>query len=118
MPEPEPVAAEVPEPVVPEPEPVAAEEPGPVVPEPEPVAAEVADLTEPVAAEVAAVTAEVTGAAAEVADEVAGRPEPELEAAGPAADTVGAEVAASACRENTSRMVRIPAAKIATCTAR
>ena len=103
---------------MPEPEPVAAEVPGPVVPEPEPVAAEVADLTEPVAAEVAAVTAEVTGAAAEVADEVAGRPEPELEAAGPAADTVGAEVAACACCENTSRMVRIPAAKIATCTAR
>ena len=97
---------------------MAAEVPEPVVPEPEPVAAEVADLTEPVAAEVAAVTAEVTGAAAEVADEVAGRPEPELEAAGPAADTVGAEVAASACRENTSMMVRIPAAKIATCTAR
>ena len=59
-------------------------------------------------------TAEVTGAA----DEVAGRPELELEAAGPAADAVDAEVAARACWENTSRMVRIPAAKIATCTAR
>jgi hypothetical protein len=31
---------------------------------------------------------------------------------------LGAEVAASACRENTSKMVRIPAAKIAACTAR
>ena len=28
------------------------------------------------------------------------------------------EVAACACRENSSKMVRIPAAKIATCTAR
>jgi hypothetical protein len=101
------VAAEVPELVVPE------LELEPVVPGA--VAAEVADLTEPVAAEVASVTAEVTGAAAEVADE---RPELELEAAGPAADAVDAEVAACACCENTSRMVRIPAAKIATCTAR
>jgi hypothetical protein len=67
--------------------------------------------------EAADVTAEVTGAAADVTAEGAGRPE--LEAAGAAADAVGAEeVAASACRENTSRMVRIPAAKIATCTAR
>ena len=63
-------------------------------------------------------TAEVTGAAAEVTAEVTGLPEPELVAAGAAAEAVGAEVAACACRENTSKMVRIPAAKIATCTAR
>ena len=73
-------------------------------------------MTAEVAGEVAAAGAEpepvVPGA---VAAEV---PEPELVAAD-AADAAGvAEVAACACRENTSRMVRIPAAKIATCTAR
>jgi hypothetical protein len=40
------------------------------------------------------------------------------ELAGAADVTADVEVAAWACRENTSRMVRIPAAKIATCTAR
>ena len=58
-------------------------------PEPEPVA---------VAAEVtgaaADVTAEVTGAAADVTAEVTGLPEPELVAAGAAAEAVGVEVAA------------------------
>ena len=52
----------------------------------------------------AGVAAEVTGAAADVMADV-------IEVADP-------EVAAWACRENTSRMVRIPAAKIAPCTAR
>ena len=110
--------------MLPEPEPVLPG-PEPVLPEPEPGV--VADLTEPVAAEVAAVTAEVAGevaaAGAEPEPVVPGAfaaevPEPELVAAD-VADAAGvAEVAACACRENTSRMVRIPAAKIATCTAR
>jgi hypothetical protein len=69
--------------------------PGPEpVPEPEPA---VAGATCPVTAEVVLVTAEVTV------------PEPGLEA--------GA-VAACACRENTSKTTRIPAAAIATCIAR
>ena len=70
------------------------------------------------AAEVTADAAEVTGDAAEVTADAA-------EVTGDAADVTvgtagagGAEVAACACRENTSKMVRIPAAKIATCTAR
>jgi hypothetical protein len=63
------------------------------------------------AADVTGAAADVTGAAAEVAQVMA-------EVAQEVTDVTGAEVAASACRENTSRMVRIPAAKIATCTAR
>jgi hypothetical protein len=57
------------------------------------------------------VTAEVTGVAADVTAEVTGV----------AADVTpdGAEVtAACACRENRSKTAKIPAAKIATCTAR
>jgi hypothetical protein len=58
---------------------------------------------------VAAVVAELTGAVAVVAG-----------AAVAVVDVTAdcGEVAACACRENSSKMVRIPAAKIATCTAR
>jgi hypothetical protein len=64
----------------------------------------VAVLLVPVCGAVAGVAglgavAEVTGAAADVADD-------------------GGKVAACACRENTSKTAKIPAAKIATCTAR
>jgi hypothetical protein len=56
----------------------------------------------------------VTGNA--VGAELAGA---EPDAAGEAGDAAaGTEVAASAWRENTSKTVRIPAARIATCTAR
>ena len=88
-------------------------------------------------AEVTADAAEVTGLAADTGPEAAG-----ADAAGPAevagadtaevtadmaevttdvADDVGVDggvVAAVACRENTSKRTRIPAATIATCTAR
>jgi hypothetical protein len=83
---------------------VAAEVVGVVVPEPV-VAAEVAD----VAVEVAEVAAEVADATAEVAAEVTEVAVPE-----PMAGTV----AARACRENASKTIRMPAAVIATCTAR
>jgi hypothetical protein len=90
--------AEVPEPepeLVPElePEPELELEP---VPEPELVPEPVvAEVTGAVAAEVVLVTAEVTGS----------EPVPDV-------------VAACACRENTSKTTRIPAAAIATCIAR
>jgi hypothetical protein len=88
---------------------VAAEVAGVVVAEvvvPEPVvAAEVAD----VAVEVADVAVEVADATAEVAAEVTEVTVPE-----PMAGTV----AARACRENASKTTRMPAAVIATCTAR
>jgi hypothetical protein len=65
-------------------------------------------------------TADETGLAAEETGGAAAGAETGGAAAG--AETggaaAGAEVAASAWRENTSKMVRIPAAKIATCTAR
>jgi hypothetical protein len=63
-------------------------------------------------------TADETGATADetgLAAEETGGAAAGAETGGAAA---GAEVAASAWRENTSKMVRIPAAKIATCTAR
>jgi hypothetical protein len=56
------------------------------------------------------VTAWLTGAAAEVGAEATD------DAADVPAD--GVDVAACACRENTSKTARIPVAKIATCTAR
>jgi hypothetical protein len=64
-----------------------------------------------VADEVAGAAGEVTGAVAELV--VAG-------AVAEVADVMAdwGEVAACACRENTSKTVRIPAARIATCTAR
>jgi hypothetical protein len=64
-----------------------------LVPDPDPV---------PAAAEVAGATAEVAAEVAEVTGE-------EVEVVA---------VAACACRENTSKTTRIPAATIATCTAR
>jgi hypothetical protein len=83
------------------------------VPEPEP-APEPESLPELVLAPVTAVvtepTAEVTG------------PEPEPVVRAMAAEVpvpaAGGAVAARACRENTSNMIRIPAATIATSTAR
>jgi len=78
------------------------------VPDPElvPAAAELV----PAAAEVAVDAAEVTGAAAEVTvPDPLPDPEPVL---------MAGAVAAFACREDTSRTTRIPAATIATCTAR
>ncbi len=61
---------------------------------------------------------EVTGAAAEVTADAA-EPVPELVAGAELVPAlVVSEVAACACRENTSRTARIPAATIATCTAR
>jgi hypothetical protein len=67
------------------------------------VAVVAAEVTGPVAAEVAAVTAEVAGA---VTAEV------------PGPESAAAEVAACACREDTSKTARIPAATIANWTAR
>jgi len=66
----------------------------------------------------AAVAAEVAEPAADVTAEVA---EPAAEVAGVATEATGlvpGEVAACAWRENTSKMTSIPAARIATCTAR
>jgi hypothetical protein len=121
----------VPEPLFPVSEPVdpVPEEPVPVVPAGEPVVS-----AEPV---VAAVTAEVTGAATEVTAEAAevtgdaadGAAEvPEVSGDDPEVagevDACGgvrggaAKVAAFACRENTRKMKKSPAATMATCTAR
>jgi hypothetical protein len=65
----------------------------------------------------AAEVAEVTGAAAEVTDDAAEEPEPEP-VPGEVTGAEVTEVAACACRENTSKTTRIPAATIATCIAR
>jgi hypothetical protein len=82
-----------------------------VVPMAADVAAEGADLTADVtgAAEGVGVTAEVSAEAAELVPVAAEVLEPE-----PVAGTV----AAWACRENTSKTTKIPAAMIATCIAR
>jgi len=103
-------AAEVPEP---EPVPELVPVPTAAVPDPDPVLVPVtAEVTEPIA-DVTEPVAKATG------------PEPELVVAAVAAEVtepeavaVGGSVAACACRENTSKMTRIPAATIATCTAR
>jgi trimeric autotransporter adhesin len=71
--------------------------------------ADVADVTVEVAADV---TEEVVDVTAEVSVLVTG------EAAGPEAVSVEGAVAACACRENTSKTTRIPAASIAHCAAR
>jgi hypothetical protein len=122
-PEPELVLGPVAEVLVPEPElaPVAEV----LVPEPEPepelgpelvLGLVVAEVTGPVAE----AAADVTGARTLVPDPELG-PEPEL---GPVTAEVtvpepaGGVVAACAWRENTSKTARIPAATIATCTAR
>jgi hypothetical protein len=73
--------------------------------------ADMAEAAADVTAEATGAGADVTGATAEVAQVMS-------EVAQEVTEVTGAEVAACACRENTSRMVRIPAAKIATCTAR
>ena len=92
-----------------------AAEAGAGVPDPElvPTAAELVPVPAevvPAAAEVAVDAAEVTGAAAEVTvPDPLPDPEPVL---------MAGAVAAFACREDTSRTTRIPAATIATCTAR
>ena len=71
--------------------------------------ADVAEVTVEVAADV---TEDVVDVTAEVSVLVTG------EAAGPAAVAVSGAVAACACRENTSKTTRIPAASIAHCAAR
>src|SRR4029077_17559904 len=73
--------------------------------------AELAGAAADVTGAVAEVTAEVTGAVADVTVEVTGA------VAEVTVDGSGI-VAACACRENTSKTARIPAAKIATCIAR
>jgi hypothetical protein len=95
---------------VPELEPVPELVPAAAVPDPDPVLVPVtAEVTEPMA-DVTEPVAEATG------------PEPGLVAAAVVAEVtvpaVGGAVAACACRENTSKITRIPAAAIATCTAR
>jgi hypothetical protein len=105
--------------LVPDPVLVAAE-----VPEPElvlvPVAAVAGLVLVPVAvvAElvVVPVTAEVTEPMADVTEPVAEVSGPVAEVSGPVA--AGGAVAACAWRENASRATMIPAATIATCTAR
>jgi hypothetical protein len=77
------------------------------------VAAGVADV---VAAEVAGVAVEVAEVAAEVADATAEVAAEVTEVAVP--EPMAGTVAARACRENASKMTRMPAAVIATCTAR
>jgi hypothetical protein len=92
--------------LVPDPVLAAAEVPEP---EPDPVLV-------PVTAEVTEASTDVTGPVAEATG-----PEPELAAADEvsrSAAVAGGAVAACACREKTSKMTKIPAAVIATCTAR
>jgi hypothetical protein len=85
------------------------------------VALVVADPAAEVTAVAADVAAWVTGAAADVTVEVAGAvADVTVEVTGAAADVsvdVG-KLAACACRESPSRMTRMPAARIAACTAR
>jgi hypothetical protein len=73
------------------------------------VTGDVAELTAEVTGDVAELTAEVTGDVTELTGEVTAE----------RGDAVGlSEVAACACRENTSMITKIPAATIASCTAR
>ena len=82
-----------------------------VTPETAVAGAELAGAVADVTGAVAEVTADVTGAVADVTVEVTGA------VAEVTVDGSGI-VAACACRENTSKTARIPAAKIATCIAR